>query len=134
MISYRAGYNYQLARPYSIAVEIKPAENIWTDYIRLDTSGLLAIERGYAWDGPSGPAMDTKSAMRGSLVHDALFQLIRQGYLSQADREIADREYRRICKEDGMSNLRAQFHFLALRMFGGPASLPDAEPPILVAP
>lgn len=133
-IAYREGFKYQLAETYRVQIGIKPARDIVTEYVLLGTTGMLTIRSGYAWDGPSGPAMDTKSAMRGSLVHDALYQLIRLDYLSHDERERADREYRQICKEDGMWNLRAQYHFAALHLFGGAASLLDAEPPVLVAP
>ena len=133
-IAYREGFKYQLAETYRVQVGIRPAHDIITEYVLLGPTGMLTIMRGYAWDGPSGPAMDTKTAMRGSLVHDALYQLIRLGFLSDADRELADLEYRQICKEDGMWNLRAQYHFAALHLFGGTASLLEAEPEVLYAP
>ena len=44
-----------------------------------------------AGDGPSGPAIDTKNFMRASLVHDALYQLMRLGTLDKSRRQYADR-------------------------------------------
>ena len=38
----------------------------------------LYISKGYSWDGPSGPAIDTPDWIKASLVHDALYQLIRE--------------------------------------------------------
>lgn len=70
-IKYRDGYKYQLSEDYQTVIEIKPVEFILTEYIRLDIDGTLSIKEGYAWDGPSGPTVDTKNFMRGSLVHDA---------------------------------------------------------------
>lgn len=133
-IFYRGGYKYQLAADYLTRIPINPASTIETDWIKLSPAGELAIARGYAWDGPSGPAIDTKSAMRGSLIHDALFQLLRLGHLSDALRPTFDQIYKDACIEDGMWLARAHLHFLALRQFGWWAARPSAERQILTAP
>lgn len=116
-IYYREGYEYQLAADYSIVVGIIPPRNIKTQFIELYVTGLLIIRSGYAWDGPSGPVLDTPSAMRGSLVHDALSQLMREGLLSEENKRLADEEYKRLCLEDGMWRLRAWAHFAVLSRF-----------------
>lgn len=133
-IRYRSGYKYQLVDDYSVEVEITPPDDIETDFVSLSRSGGLRIRRNYAWDGPSGPTMDTKTAMRGSLIHDALYQLIRLELLPPSWRAEADRTYLHVCKEDGMWTLRTKYHFGALRVFGGPATSPSAEREIMEAP
>ena len=133
-IKYYAGYNYQLAETYSVQTRVRPRQAIHTRFTQLDEDGMLTIAGGYAWDGPSGPTMDTKSAMRGSLVHDAFYQMLRLGLLSQTWRHIADEEYQRMCIEDGMFKLRARWHMKALKWFGGPAARTVPEPPPLTAP
>jgi hypothetical protein len=55
-------------------------------------------------------------------VHDALYQLIRQDYLGQNCRLKADKELRRICKEDGMYKIRAWWVFVGVKYFGGSAT------------
>ena len=91
-IRYRSGYKYQLATRYSILINIKPKKDIKTEFIKLDAKGKLTIKRGYAWDGPSGPVVDTKENMRASLVHDALYQLMRHEELStKAYKDKADK-------------------------------------------
>lgn len=134
MISYRAGYKYQLVASYSLVVEISPAEQIMTDFIVLDVGGLLTINNGYAWDGASGPAIDTKNFMRGSLVHDALYQLMRGRNIGQEHRKTADQILRRICQEDGMSAIRAWWVYQGVRFGGGHAADPDKDNPVLTAP
>lgn len=134
MIRYRAGYEYQLAATYAVATGIRPAAPIRTEYVALDSDGLLTIGAGYAWDGPSGPAIDTKNFMRGSLVHDALYQLLREGHLAPQLREPADRLLQRLCREDGMSGLRAWWVYQGVRFGGGPAADPANDNPVLVAP
>ena len=38
----------------------------------------MIVEKDYAWDGPSGPTIDTSNSMRASLVHDVLYQAMRE--------------------------------------------------------
>ena len=105
-IRYRSEYKYQLASDYRIKILIRPAANIVTDFIKLDTDGELTAKNGYAWDGPSGPVIDTKENMRASLVHDALYQLMRNKELNRrTHRKPADQLFRDICKEDGVSSV-----------------------------
>ena len=67
-IVYKGGYKYQLKETYSVRISITPADTINTEYIVLDNTGDLTIKEGYAWDGPSGPTIDTLTFMRGSLM------------------------------------------------------------------
>lgn len=95
---------------------------------------MLQIRDGYCWDGPSGISIDTKNFMRGSLVHDALYQLIRLGLLGPEQRSAADRELYKTCREDGMNVLRAAYVYRCVRWFGKGAANPARERPILTAP
>lgn len=131
-IAYTEGYKYQLAKDYETRIPIFPRDHISTEYVILSASGDLIIKRGYAWDGPSGPTVDTKNFMRGSLVHDALYQLIREGHLDCKDR--ADALLRQMCLEDGMSDIRAWWVYKGVQGFGKGATLPSAIKPILYAP
>lgn len=134
-IAYRSGYKYQLRLPYRDRIEIRPPAPIRTRFIRLDLDGSLEIEAGYAWDGPSGPSIDTANFMRGSLVHDALYQLMREGYLDAAVHRLqADRTLRRMCIEDGMSRLRAAWVYFFVRRFGDPHADPARRRPVKWAP
>ena len=107
-IAFRSGYKYQLAEDYSAIIPIAPLAEIITDYIILirepslihgiaPCEGQLTIKKGYAWDGPSGPAIDTKSAMRGSLIHDAGYQLLRSGLQAASVRTKWDELYKQCC-------------------------------------
>lgn len=124
-IKYRSEYKYQLANEYQINIPINPESNIETDFIDLDINGRLKVKKGYAWDGPSGPVMDTKENMRASLVHDALYQLMRNDKLSsRSHRKAADQLFKDICKSDGVSNFTASVYYRALRKYGKPAANP----------
>lgn len=133
LIKYRKGYNYQLAETYRTQTTLRPSKKIETEFITLDVDGVLEIRAGYAWDGATG-AIDTNTIMRGSLVHDALYQLIRLGYLEKSDRSIADRELNRICLEDGMWKIRAKYVYDAVKDFADGAALPSSERQVYVAP
>lgn len=134
-IAYNGGYKYQIKEAYDIEIEIKPSTPIDTGYIKLDTTGSLTIKKGYAWDGPSGPTIDTLTFMRGSLVHDALYQLMREKHLDHdMHREAADRLLQKICREDGMWSLRAWWVYQGVRIFADPAADPSSRRPVVHAP
>ncbi len=134
-ISYKKGYKYQLAEDYFSDIGIRPGQPIDTDYIVLTMEGSITIKTGYAWDGPSGPAIDTLNFMRGSLVHDALYQLMQEGHLDGDDyQEPADRLLQTMCREDGMSRIRAWWVYKSVHWFGGPATEPSNQKPVIQAP
>lgn len=114
-------YKYQLVKDFTYKTKIT-GYDITTEYIRLEMGGLLHIKKGYCWDGPSGPTFDTKSSMRASLVHDALYQLIRMGLLSPANRPATDKELYALCLIDGMWGWRAWLWYRAVKKFAGSAA------------
>ena len=134
MIKYKQGFKYQLNEDYSLRINILPTDPIETDYLRLGTSGILRIKKGYAWDGASGITFDSKSSMRGALVHDALYQLLRLKLLSQTYRNYADELLRDICIEDGMWKWRANMWYKAVRKFADFAADPKNKKQVLTAP
>ncbi len=134
-IRYRSDYKYQLAEGYEIKISIKPKTDIESEFINLDTAGNLLVKRAYAWDGPSGPVKDTRENMRASLVHDALYQLMRNKELNaRTHRKAADIEFREICKADGVSSVRANIWYRGLRRFGKPAASLESKKKIVRAP
>ena len=134
-IKYQSGYKYQLTCQYNFNLPAKFSfKKVDTRYIGITSNVRLVIEAGYAWDGPSGPTVDTKNFMRGSVVHDALYQLIREGHLPRSQRKYADELLRKMCREDGMSRLRAWWVYRGVRLFAGKVVLPSNRRPIKVAP
>ena len=136
-IRYRAGYKYQLGNDYRVKTDILPDYDIETEFVQLDRSGVLTIRHGYAWDGPSGPTVDTKTFMRGSLVHDALAGLLRDAYLERDKWFTAvNRELRKICLEDGMWCIRAWCVYICVQYLGGKSWVKwgDGGKPLIDAP
>ena len=138
-MKYKKGYKYQLVEDF-ILQEAIPESSEYA--VSLEVSGnfvsiidgRIEIECGYAWDGPSGPTIDTKNFIRGSLVHDAIYQLMRHGLLDSSYRNRADELLRDICREDGMSRFRSWYVYMSVRMFGGKNVLPSASREVLEAP
>lgn len=133
MISYRKlkgddpeGDKYELTEHVYYRSSVKPTVILWIPQIALHPDGLLRIRRLYQWDGASGPTIDTASNLRASLIHDALYELLRSGLLGKAEsaewrryRKLADQELYRIMREDGANWLRAQYYYWAVRLFAG---------------
>jgi len=132
-IKYRnlAGYKYMLMEDYQIQTAIL-CKSIKTKYFEITPTGLLTVKTGYCWDGPSGPTIDTKNFMRGSLVHDALYQLMRLGAIHQSYREYADNLLARICREDGMSTVRSWWVLKGVRWFAGLCAAKNDEPEVRI--
>ena len=134
-ILYRSGYKYQLATAYRIKIRIRPKKDVDTEFVKLKKSGDLTVVRGYAWDGPSGPVIDTRQNMRASLVHDALYQLMRHKELSaRTHKDKADRLFKKMCIEDGIPRVTAHIYYLGLKLGGKPATDPKNKKKVKRAP
>ncbi|WP_078124387.1 DUF1353 domain-containing protein [Leptospira alexanderi] len=127
-------YKYQLVKPCSFQTTIITNTPIQIGitgvkvFVNLNREGLLNIDAGYAWDGPSGPTIDTKTFIRASLIHDALYQLMREEKLDRIKyRENADQLLRKICLEDGMNFFRATYVYKFVRWFGESSAKPKDE-------
>ena len=134
LISYRKGYKYQLAEDYTVQTKLRPVQAIETRYILLSVDGLLTIENGYAWDGASGPSFDTRDSMRGSLGHDAKYQLIRMRLLDYSAKVIADQELYDDLVEDKMWRWRAAYWLKSVKIFGYISLAPKSVSEVLTTP
>jgi hypothetical protein len=134
LVHYRAGYRFQLAEPFQCQTGIRGAACPGNHFVGLDDAGVLTIAAGYAWDGASGPVQQTPDIIRGSLVHDALYQLMRECSLDPAWRGAADELLRRMCIDDGMPEWQAGLVYLAVQTFGAHCIDPMSTRPVLVAP
>lgn len=125
---------YQLTENCVVPLQFCPPNNITSEFIEFLTSGVLTMRSGYAWDGASGPTVDTDNSMVGACVHDALYQLTREGLLSQEYRKQADEELRRICIEKGMSEIRADMWYAGVRSCGEDSASPENRRKIYEVP
>jgi hypothetical protein len=117
-IQYRKGYKYSLWEDYRVQIGIR-GYSVEHRLFRLTPDGWLTIFADYPWDGPSGPTIDTPSFMRGSLVHDVLYEMLRLGLLPHDPCfHLANLELEKICLEDGMWEFRAHYVFRGVEDFG----------------
>jgi hypothetical protein len=132
-IEYRDGFKYQLAKSYTTKTDILGFD-IDTAYIKLTPDGILKLKNGYATDGASGPTIDTKNTIRGAFVHDALYYLIRNGYIGIEWKSYADKLLKKMLIEDGMWALRTNGWYLGVKWRGADSLYPSKEKPVLRAP
>lgn len=130
-IAYKEGYRYVLHDSYIVDTGIVGFNIASGSFLTLTQGGILTIFAGYHWDGASG-AIDSPSFMRGSLVHDAAYQLMRENSLPLSYRKRADELLLEICKADGMWAWRRAWVWAAVRAFGGRAL--ESTNPVLTAP
>ena len=131
---FRRGYKYQVTRAYRIRLAIVPFEPVDLPFVKMSITGLTEILPGYAWNGASGPTIDTLNSMIGSLIHDVIYQLIRLGLIDPRFKEYGDGLLHDICVEDGMYHWRANLWRWAVLEFGAGSTRPSAEPKEEVAP
>jgi len=78
----------------------------------------LLVRSGFAWDGP-WPLPRLRCLLRASLVHDALYHLMRAGKIPWCSRQFADAVFRKLAVEDGAPPWLAAVCYWAVRGFGG---------------
>jgi hypothetical protein len=133
-INYRCKYKFQLFETYCLKTDIIPPQYIENDFISLDCAGYLTIKKGYAWDGATGVLATPKSMMRSTLVHDALYQLIREKKLSHDFKTPSDVLLRDLSHQDGMLKIIAKIVFWAVQKYGNPHTDPAQDRPVVTAP
>ena len=126
----RRNWKYRLFETEVYATDIHPAANVNAEFIDMTEDGVVTVKAGYVWDGASGPTIDTKNTFTASLIHDALYQLMREGLLDRKWRKRADKILYEILRSRGMWKIRAKLWYRAVRTGAGPA----AESDVLTAP
>ncbi len=114
--------------------EIRPEKPIGSRFYSLTRDGLLIIKRGYAYDGPSGPTLDTPEVMFCSLVHDVLYEMFRKDQLDISWRDEADEELAEIGKACGANSFRMEVWQLAVNKFAEGSALPENKKIIYEVP
>ena len=134
--------NYVLKEEVCIQTEIKIASSLAVNgntgypFIQMRGDGLLTICADYAWDGATG-IPNNKKNMFASLVHDALYQILRvdheekqallKGITRKEFREDADRIFMKLYRGNGATGLAGtlwtSLAFYALRLCAKHASV-----------
>lgn len=111
---------------YSTSVWGHVVERFKSPYVQLLTGGTLTLRSGYTWDFGTF-AVDDPAMTAASLVHDGLYQLIREGHIPKKWRKQADKELREALKRGGVGWFRRRYVYMAVRLAGWYA-LRNGEP------
>ena len=111
-------YKFKVEENFSIELPFKIPDFVHS-YASLK-DGILSVKRGYAWDGASGPIINTRDTLVASLVHDVLYQAMRLNLIksSKENRQIADKNFFEILKMNGVNSIRRKVWYFAVRLFG----------------
>lgn len=116
---YKSGYRYKLDEAYLYQLPFSAPNATVRDGWVVVINNQLAIANGYAWDGAStGLPWTPKKWIRPSLVHDAIYQLIREGQLPMERRGDADQIFYQLLRENQVNVVVANVAYLAVRLFG----------------
>ena len=113
--------NFSIELPFKIPDFVHPYASL--------KDGILSVKRGYAWDGASGPIINTRDTLVASLVHDVLYQAMRLNLIksSKENRQIADKNFFEILKMNGVNSIRRKVWYLAVRLFGKKSTIKIQE-------
>lgn len=111
-------YNHYLEENEVIQTRLRPSKSaIIPGYIFLGVDGRIIIYHRYAWDGITN-GVDFKSNRTAGLVHDALYQLMREGCLDLSFKDQCDEELRDIMIREGCFKFIANFFYFMVQKFG----------------
>ena len=118
MIYYRKRkkYKYVLEKESKYNVDI-PIVAFESNYLIVTNDKCLVIKKGYAWDGATG-IIDSKKFLEASLVHDALYQLMRAGKIDKRYKDDIDKMLKLFCYNAGTSKLLSWLIYMATKLFG----------------
>ena len=139
-MKYRDGYKNVIFEDIEFDVPIFPPRDITSEYVDLTMDGVLRVKRNFAFDGPSGPTFEKlfpwwyRNTITPATAHDALYSLMRDGFLSGANRKKADQVLRDMMIERGVSKLRANFWYRAVQAGAGHSADPSHKRKIKEAP
>lgn len=116
----------QLAQPFVFKLPLAPGYAGRGDFISFTADGWVTCEKGFTWNGASGPTLDTLDTVCASCGHDAMYQLIEQLLLPyKGYKNLADQWFYLRLRADGMPDFRAYYWFQGVQKFGRPIPPPD---------
>ncbi len=141
-VKYVDGYKYQTRNDVLIFVGFEVPQNIVTDLVVYRKDGWMLIKKYFAWDGASGPTIDTDATMMASLAHDAGYSLMRQELLPLCARPCFDELLERVMVRDRSQGIiggwfgkvRAKYYRWAVDKFAEKCATPKGARKVKVAP
>ena len=111
-------YKFKVEENFSIELPIRIAD--FEHQYASSKDGILSVKRGYAWDGASGPIINTRDTLVASLVHDVLYQAMRLNLIksNSENKKTADKIFFEILKMHGVNSILRKVWYLAVKLFG----------------
>lgn len=131
-IEYSNADKFVLAKDYFDIAPFAPKDTILTSYGAFYPTGEYKVSRGFLFSA-NRPAINTEDSKRASMVHDAFYSFMKDGYLSRDYREAVDKLFYDMLIEDGMVSFRAWYWYKAVRV-GGENALNSPYPKVKKAP
>jgi len=119
-------YKYQLLETEHLLLPVHFDDHIETRFVILSYN-TITIKPGYAWDGFSC-SPDIRKALAASLVHDALYQLIKTDLLPIEDKGKCDKCLTDIMMQKGVSRFICRLYGYGVKIGGGKALKYGKEP------
>lgn len=112
-------YKYYLEEAVSVQTSLRPVQSaIVPGYIFLGVDGKMIIYSRYAWDGATG-GVNFKGNRLAVLVHDAIYQLIREGLIDDVNvKAQSDKGLRDMMIAEGSWKWIANFFYFCVSNFG----------------
>ena len=111
-------YKHKLFKSYRIQTTYRPKKRIETEFITLCKNGVLIIKIAYRWNGLTF-FPEIKSMIRASLIHDALYELMKERLLDyKTDRNTADNLFREESVKDRTWRIVTEPVYIVLRTMG----------------
>jgi len=140
-MKYQKVQGFRVYKDWSYQTEIATDRIIKTYYIDL-VKGLLIMKRGFCFEGSApGPkwfliaaGILGKKSKRGYCVHDAIYALIRNGYLEPVWKESADSLMHEIHLKDRMVKTAAKIVYKSVVSFADFAIDPINRVKVKTAP
>ncbi len=137
MIRFRKSYKYQLASDYKFhfyapadCLNFNEADQAFYSVYCDESTCVdilpkvnITIKRGYCWDGCTW-IKDTEHNMEAGLMHDLLYQAIRERIFAHELYKIADSDFQRNCIKRGTHFLAAAFYYKVLCLLKGKYARP----------
>ncbi len=128
-LKYLQGMKYVLSEDIIFQTPVL-GYNITDQFFTLSENGKLLIRTGFAWDGASGPTIDTKDCLAASLVHDVFCICMRDYRISYAQwQPTINKFFRDMCIANGMPVWRADLWHKGVTIgdAGNPIQGPDRK-------
>lgn len=106
---------YRVTKKHQKQTSIKN-KKIFNQFSSLDIDGIQTLLPGFCWNGADF-ARDTDNILEDSAYHDFVCREHKKGNLSDADRKLADKDFKAGLKKTDMSKFRIKYIYQAMRKF-----------------